>query len=95
MKFIQAKRVQFVLDFLDLFLKDREKVFLLEKLVERYEKRCGEVLRDLEERINANREAIEENAVLSKELKKKSLALKKKIQIQEQRLQEIIENARL
>ena len=39
MKFIQVKKVQFILDFLDLFLKDREKVFLLEKLVERYEKK--------------------------------------------------------
>ena len=65
MKFIQAKRAQFILDFLDLFFKDREKVFLLEKLIERYEKRCGEILRDLEERINANREAISENAALS------------------------------
>ena len=89
MKFIQVKRVKFILDFLDLFTKENERIFLLEKLIERYEKRCGEVMRELEERIKSNREEIEETGVLTKDLKKRTKVLQKKIEIQEKRVQEM------
>ena len=36
MKFLQAKRVQFILDFLDLFTKNDERILLLQKLAKRY-----------------------------------------------------------
>ena len=50
MKFKQAKRVKFILEFLDQFLKEDEIAFLFEKLLYRYEASQLEVLKEIQKR---------------------------------------------
>ena len=50
MKFEKAKRVKFILEFLDEFLQDDEVPFLLEKLVYRWEASKLEVMKEIDQR---------------------------------------------
>ena len=50
MKFEKAKRVKFILEFLDQFLEDDEVAFLLEKLVYRWEASKLEVMKEIDQR---------------------------------------------
>ena len=54
LKFLIAKRVQFILDFLDLFTKPTEKQLLLEKLLLRYQSEQAEKLAEIMRRMEEN-----------------------------------------
>ena len=84
MKFLQAKRVQFILDFLDLFTKENERILLLEKLVNRYFSQITEELREQRKEIKL----INEQAVKQKEQLK---WIDKEIKKQKRRLREFEE----
>tara|TARA_R100000805_G_C3511419_1_gene37428 strand:+ start:240 stop:509 length:270 start_codon:yes stop_codon:yes gene_type:complete len=83
-KFLQAKRVQFILDFLDLFTKENERILLLEKLVNRYFSKITEELREQRKEIKL----INEQAVKQKEQLK---WIDKEIKKQKRRLREFEE----
>ena len=84
MKFLQAKRVQFILDFLDLFTKENERILLLEKLVNRYFAGITEELREQRNELNE----INERAAKQKEQLK---WIDKEIKKQKKRLREFEE----
>ena len=84
MKFLQAKRVQFILDFLDLFTKNDEKILLLEKLCNRYMEDVGEVIKTQRE------EAKEINEIVARQRKDLKF-LDKEIKKQKRRLREFEE----
>ena len=84
LKFLQAKRVQFILDFLDLFTKENERILLLEKLVNRYFAGITEELREQRDEIKL----INEQAAKQKE---KLKWIDKEIRKQKRRLREFEE----
>ena len=80
LKFLQAKRVQFILDFLDLFTKNDERILLLQRLSKRY---CLEIsdlieqqrndFKEIEEKCEKHREQLK---WIDKEIKKQKRRLR-------------------
>ena len=79
MKFLIAKRVQFILDFLDLFTKPTEKQLLLEKLLLRYQSEQAEHLAGIMRRMEENDKQTKINERRVKELSKRIKRLEKDI----------------
>ena len=79
MKFLIAKRVQFILDFLDLFTKPTEKQLLLEKLLLRYQSEQAEKLAEIMRRMEENDKNTKINERKVKELSKRIKRLEKDI----------------
>ena len=79
MKFLIAKRVQFILDFLDLFTKPNERQLLLEKLLLRYQSEQAEKLAEIMRRMEENDKNTKINERKVKELSKRIKRLEKDI----------------
>ena len=79
MKFLIAKRVQFILDFLDLFTKPNERQLLLEKLLLRHQSESAEKCVEVMRRIDENDKQTKINARKAKELSRRLKQLEKDI----------------
>ena len=77
LKFLIAKRVQFILDFLDLFTKPTEKQLLLEKLLLRYQSEQAEKLVEIMRRMDENDKQTKINERRVKELSKRIKRIEK------------------
>ena len=77
MKFLIAKRVQFILDFLDLFTKPTERQLLLEKLLLRYQSEQAEKLVEIMRRMDENDKQTKINERRVKELSKRIKRIEK------------------
>ena len=79
LKFLIAKRVQFILDFLDLFTKPNERQLLLEKLLLRYQSESAEKCVEVMRRMDENDKQTKVNARKAKELSRRLKQLEKDI----------------
>tara|TARA_Y100001937_G_C6908170_1_gene236372 strand:- start:222 stop:503 length:282 start_codon:yes stop_codon:yes gene_type:complete len=92
MKFKQAKRVKFILEFIDQFLKEDEIAFLFEKLLYRWEASKVEVLKEIEKRNEDLLKGCAENERLVQKVNKDLTKTEAKLKRTIERIEEL-ENA--